>query len=77
MLKGVEADAPVAAMLASCPGAMRAVCSLSPETCTAIVKQHIDLDRRVAAAVENLAGDDVGDVGHGTALSGRKIERGV
>ena len=39
---------------------------------TAIFEDHIDLDRRIAAAVENLAGNDVGDVGHWSALlSGR------
>ena len=31
----------------------------------AIIEDHIHLDRRIAAAVENLAGNDVGDVGHG------------
>jgi hypothetical protein len=31
------------------------------------------LDRRVAAAVENLAGDDVGDVGH--VVSWRRMFR--
>ena len=33
-----------------------------------VFQRDIDLDRRIAPAVEDLAGDDVGDVGHGSAL---------
>ncbi len=33
----------------------------------AAVEHHVDLDGRIAAAVEDLAGDDVGDGGHGFA----------
>ena len=41
-----------------------------------IIEDYVHLDRRIAAAVEDLAGDDVGDVGHGCALlsgSGRGL----
>ena len=34
----------------------------------AVIQNHIHFDRRIAPAVEDLAGDDVGDVGHGSAL---------
>ena len=30
----------------------------------AVIQDHIHFHRRIAPAVENLAGDDVGDVGH-------------
>ena len=30
----------------------------------AVLEHHVDLDRRIAAAVEDLAGDDVDDGGH-------------
>ena len=38
-------------------------------------RSHVDLDRRVAAAVEDLAGDDVDDRGHGELL--RRWRRGT
>ena len=31
----------------------------------AVLEHHVDLDRRIAAAVEDFAGDDVDDGGHG------------
>ena len=40
----------------------------------AVVEQHIDLDGRVAAAVENLARMKVDDCGHGTVSLTRKAE---
>ena len=35
----------------------------------AVLQHHVDLDRRVAAAVENFAADDVDDGGHAKGLS--------
>ena len=34
----------------------------------AVFQRHVDLDRRIAAAVEDLAGVDVDDRGHGAVL---------
>ena len=42
----------------------------------AAVEHHLHLERRVAAAVEDLAGDDVGDVGHGESCSVVLLRRG-
>ena len=38
----------------------------------AVLQHDIDLDRRIAAAVEDLAADDVDDRGHGRLRSGRR-----
>ena len=43
----------------------------------AALEHHIDLDGRVAAAVENFPADDGGDGGHGEPCEGRLSLRGI
>jgi hypothetical protein len=41
----------------------------------AVLQQHVDLDGRIAAAVEDFTGDDIDDGGHGTLFGKKRVAR--
>ena len=48
-------------------GVRKAVAAVEAEIFDAVGEQNLDLDGRIAAAVQNFAADDVGDGGHGSS----------